>query len=59
MDRDEIVIPRSDGEAVFSGFTENGNRPSKWIKWSKEAGSQSTFRMPLNCPMNEERVKRF
>ena len=56
MDRVEIVVCRSNGEAVFSGFTENGFKASKWIKWSKEAGSQSTFRMPLNCPKNGERV---
>jgi hypothetical protein len=28
----------------------------KYIKWSQEAGSQSTLKMPLSCPKNGERV---
>jgi len=30
------------------GFRENGVQQSKFIKWAQEAGSQSTFRKPLN-----------
>jgi len=35
-----------------------GHVPSKWIKWSQEAGFRSTFRKPLNRPKNGGRVTR-
>jgi len=55
-DRDEIVAPEASGEAIFSGFT------LKWpsaFKMDKMVtlGSRSTFRKPLNCPKNGEKVK--
>jgi len=42
--------------AYFGVHGKNGIWDSKWIKWSQEAGSQSTFNMPLRCPKNGERV---
>jgi len=50
MDRVEIVVPRANGEDILS---EKVSPISKWLKWSQEAGSQSTFKRPLNCPKNE------
>jgi hypothetical protein len=47
MDWFEIVAPEASGEAVFSEFT---------LKWLS-TGFRSTFRKPLNCPKNGERVR--
>jgi hypothetical protein len=47
MDWFEIVAPEASGKAVYSGFT---------LKWLS-AGFRSTFRKPLNCPKNRERVR--
>jgi hypothetical protein len=53
MDRIEIVACRSNGEAVFLGFREQWFLARKWLKWSRAAGQESTFRRPLNCPKGE------
>ena len=56
MDRVEIVDPRASWRDVFSGFTAKWLLGFKMDKLVKEAGSQSTFKMPLSCPKNGEGV---
>jgi hypothetical protein len=61
MDRFEIVVPGSNGEAVFSVFRQKWHLNFKTAKMAmsrtKEAGSQYTLFKPLSCPKNGETLK--
>ena len=43
----------------FCRSGENSFWASKWVKWSRQAGLQCTFRRPLNCPDNGVHVTVF
>jgi hypothetical protein len=57
MDRIEIVVPASNGEAVFWDFREHWLFGISKAKMITTGGPEFTFRRPLKCPDNGEYLR--